>query len=277
MKIAVTHDNGEIFQHFGKTESFKVYSIENGQIISSEVISSDGFGHEALADLLSSGNADLLICGGIGEGARAALDEAGIAVIGGVSGSCDEAVAAFLKGELADSAETCGHHHDEESHCGGCPEEGSCSGCHGHIEITGKNVGRTVQVHYRGTLNDGSQFDSSYDRGEPLEFVCGAGMMIPGFDQAVADMDEGQTIEVHLMPEEAYGYANPNAVMNILISQLPGSENLAVGQRVMVSDQMGRRFPVTVAAKDEASVTLDANHPMAGKELNFTIELLSIN
>ena len=277
MKIAVTYDNGEVFQHFGKTESFKVFDIENGQIISSEVISSDGYGHEALAEFLSSRNIDLVICGGIGAGARAALDEAGIAVLGGAEGSCDEAVAAFLKGALSDSAETCDHHHEEEDHCGGCPEEGSCSGCHGRVEITGENVGRTVKVHYRGTLNDGSQFDSSYDRGEPLEFVCGAGMMIPGFDQAVANMEAGQIIDVHLMPEEAYGYANPNAVMNILISQLPGSENLSIGQRVMVSDQMGRRFPVTVSAKDENSVTLDANHPMAGKELNFTIELISID
>lgn len=275
MKIAVTYDNGEIFQHFGKTESFKVFDINEGQIISSEVISSEGQGHEALATVLKDHNIVLLICGGIGAGARAALAEAGIAVIGGVSGSADEAAAAFLKGELEDSEEVCAHHHEEESHCGGCHEEGGCAGCHGHIEITGKNVGKTCSVHYRGTLNDGTLFDSSYDRGQPLEFVCGAGMMIPGFDQAVANMEVGQIIDVHLMPEEAYGYANPNAVMEILIAQLPGSENLTVGQRVMVSDEMGRRFPVTVTKKDETTITLDANHQMAGQELNFTIELLS--
>ena len=69
-------------------------------------------------------------------------------------------------------------------------------------EITGRNVGKTCRTHYRGTFNDGTQFDSSYDRGEPLEFVCGAGQMIKGFDAAVADMEVGEVKEIHLMPEE---------------------------------------------------------------------------
>ena len=72
-------------------------------------------------------------------------------------------------------------------------------------EITGRNVGKTCRTHYKGTFNDGTQFDSSYDRGEPLEFVCGAGQMIKGFDAAVADMEVGEMKEIHLMPEEAYG------------------------------------------------------------------------
>ena len=71
--------------------------------------------------------------------------------------------------------------------------------------MTGRNVGKTCRTHYRGTFNDGTQFDSSYDRGEPLEFVCGAGQMIKGFDAAVADMEVGEIKEIHLMPEEAYG------------------------------------------------------------------------
>ena len=75
------------------------------------------------------------------------------------------------------------------------------------IILEGKNAGRTVRVHYRGTFNDGTQFDSSYDRGEPLEFICGAGMMISGFDKAVVDMETGQAVDIHLMPEEAYGMA----------------------------------------------------------------------
>ena len=74
-------------------------------------------------------------------------------------------------------------------------------------DITGPNVGKTCRTHYRGTFNDGTQFDSSYDRGEPLEFICGAGQMIKGFDAAVADMEVGEIKEVHLMPEEAYGHA----------------------------------------------------------------------
>ena len=79
--------------------------------------------------------------------------------------------------------------------------------------IEGKNVGKKCRTHYRGTFNDGTQFDSSYDRGEPLEFVCGAGMMIKGFDAAVASMEVGQTTEVHLMPEEAYGQPDPDAIL----------------------------------------------------------------
>ncbi|MCR5228722.1 MAG: FKBP-type peptidyl-prolyl cis-trans isomerase [Solobacterium sp.] len=285
MKIAVTYDNGNVFQHFGKTENFQLFNIEDNRIASSEVITSDGLGHGALAGLLARYQIDVLICGGIGGGARDALAAAGIEVCAGAQGNTEEAVRAYLSGELKGSDESCSHHHEEghdcghhdEGHaCGGCQgEESGCAGCHGRPEVTGKNAGKTVKVHYRGTLNDGTQFDSSYDRGEPLEFVCGAGMMIFGFDQAVANMEIGETVSVHLMPEEAYGLSNPNAVMVIPMKTLPGSENLEVGQRVMVRDQMGRRFPVRVTAKDETYITLDGNHEMAGRELNFTIELLS--
>ena len=92
--------------------------------------------------------------------------------------------------------------------------------------MTGRNVGKTCRTHYRGTFNDGTQFDSSYDRGEPLEFVCGAGQMIKGFDAAVADMEVGEIKEIHLMPEEAYGMPDPNAIIEVEIAQLPGSEDL---------------------------------------------------
>mgnify|MGYP000756252307 FL=1 len=142
--------------------------------------------------------------------------------------------------------------------------------------LTGRNVGKTCRTHYRGTFNDGTQFDSSYDRGEPLEFVCGAGQMIKGFDAAVADMEVGQIIDVHLMPEEAYGMADPNAIFTMEIAQLPGSEDLAVGQQVYLSNQFGQPFPVKVTAKDEKNITFDANHEMAGKELNFTSELVEV-
>lgn len=96
--------------------------------------------------------------------------------------------------------------------------------------IEGKNVGKKCRTHYRGTFNDGTQFDSSYDRGEPLEFVCGAGMMIKGFDAAVASMEVGQTLDVHLMPEEAYGQADPDAIFTVELAQLPGAEELEAGQ-----------------------------------------------
>lgn len=144
-------------------------------------------------------------------------------------------------------------------------------------EITGRNVGKTCRTHYKGTFNDGTQFDSSYDRGEPLEFVCGAGQMIQGFDAAVADMEVGEVKEIHLMPEEAYGQTNPDAIFDVEIADLPGSEELQVGQHIYLQNQNGQHFPVTVTAKTETTITFDANHEMAGKELNFKIELVEVN
>ncbi len=276
MKIAVTYDNGNVFQHFGRTENFKIYEVKDGEILSSEVVGSGGRGHESLAEVLLENSVDLLICGGLGAGAQNALASAGVAVAAGAQGDANEAVKAFLRGELQNTGANCDHHH-EEGGCGhheegGC---GSCGGCHAPA-IEGKNVGKTVRVHYCGTFNDGTQFDSSYDRGTPLEFVCGAGMMIRGFDQAVADMDPGQIVDVHLMPEEAYGQPNPMNIFQVEIVQMPGSEGLDVGQQVMLRDDYGQRFRVRVIDKDETTITFDANHEMAGKELNFRIELVEI-
>lgn len=286
MKIAVTYDNGNIFQHFGRTEFFKVYEIEDNKVISSEVIGSNGVGHGALAGLLSEQSVDVLICGGIGGGAQAALAEAGVELCSGAEGDADQAVDAYLKGELISTGANCDHHHHEDGHSCGDHEEGhscgggcgdSCGGgCGSQPTITGRNVGKTCRTHYRGTFNDGTQFDSSYDRGEPLEFVCGAGQMIRGFDAAVADMEVGQTVDIHLMPEDAYGMPDPNAVFTIEIAQLPGSEDLEIGQQVYLSNQYGQPFPVKVAAKEETTITFDANHEMAGKELNFRIELVEV-
>ena len=286
MKIAVTYDNGEIFQHFGKTESFKVYEVEDNKVVSSEVIGSNGTGHGALAGLLAEQGVNVLICGGIGGGAQTALTEAGIELCAGAQGNTDQAVENYLKGELVSSGANCDHHHHEEGHSCGNHEEGhscgdscggGCGGCGGsQPQLTGRNVGKTCRTHYRGTFNDGTQFDSSYDRGEPLEFICGAGQMIRGFDAAVADMEVGQIIDVHLMPEEAYGMADPNAIFTMEIAQLPGSEDLTVGQQVYLSNQFGQPFPVKVTAKDEKNITFDANHEMAGKELNFKIELVEV-
>ena len=282
MKIAVTYDNGNVFQHFGKTENFKVYEVEDDKVVSSEVIGSNGTGHGALAGLLAEQGINVLICGGIGEGAQTALTEAGIEMVAGAQGNTDDVVEAYLKGELVSTGANCAHHHHEEGHSCGSHEEGhscggSCGGCGGHkSDITGPNVGKTCRTHYKGTFNDGTQFDSSYDRGEPLEFICGAGQMIKGFDAAVANMEIGEIKEVHLMPEEAYGQTNPDAIFTLEIAQLPGSENLEVGQQVYLSNQYGQPFPVKVAAKEETTITFDANHEMAGKELNFTIELVEV-
>ena len=306
MRIAVTYENGHIFQHFGRTEQFKVYDVQEGRIIASEIVGSNGIGHGALAGLLADKAIEVLICGGLGGGALNALTNAGITVVAGAEGDADQAVESYLRGELASSGANCDHHHHGEGHeCGhhgegqegGCGEEGcgegccgdgeeggcesgGCGGCCGggapQIILEGKNAGKNVKVHYTGTFNDGTKFDSSYDRGEPLEFICGAGMMITGFDQAVADMEVGQAVDIHLMPEEAYGMPDPERIITIEIAQLPGSENLNVGERVYLRDMMGQPFPVTVTEKDDVNITLDANHEMAGKELNFRIELVEV-
>ena len=138
------------------------------------------------------------------------------------------------------------------------------------------NVNKTCKVHYTGTFNDGTKFDSSYDRGEPLEFVCGAGMMIKGFDEAVKDMEVGEVKKIHLMPEEAYGYPDPENIFSVNITELPGSEELSVGEQVYLSNELGQPFPVKVTDKDDVTITFDANHEMAGKELNFEIELIEV-
>lgn len=130
MKIAVTYDNGQIFQHFGHTEQFKIYTAEDGKIIASKVIDTNGSGHGALAGLLSSLGVDALICGGIGGGAQMALAEAGIKLYGGVSGSPDAAVNALLGGTLGFNPNAnCDHHnHHGEGHA--CGDHGCGHNCH---------------------------------------------------------------------------------------------------------------------------------------------------
>ena len=136
MKIAVTYENGEVFQHFGHTAQFKLYEVENGKIVNAEVVDTNGSGHGALAGLLSALNADVLICGGIGGGAQMALAQAGIKLYGGVSGDADGAVEAFLANDLNyDPEAKCehhDHHHDEGHTCGdhGCGSNCGSHGCH---------------------------------------------------------------------------------------------------------------------------------------------------
>ena len=132
MRIAVTYENGQIFQHFGHTEQFKVYDIEDGKVIASEVVSTNGSGHGALAGVLASLNAEVLICGGIGGGAQAALAEAGIKLFGGVSGDADKAVEAYLAGNLAYNPNVQCNHHGEHHHGGTCGSHGCGSHSCGH-------------------------------------------------------------------------------------------------------------------------------------------------
>ena len=133
MKIAVTYENGQIFQHFGHTEQFKLYDVADGSIIATEIVNSNGSGHGALAGFLMQQGVDVLICGGIGGGAQVALAEAGIKLYGGVSGEADAAVNALLAGSLGYNPNVrCNHHdhgHGEGVHS--CGEHG-CGhhGCH---------------------------------------------------------------------------------------------------------------------------------------------------
>ena len=130
------------------------------------------------------------------------------------------------------------------------------------------NDGKKVKVHYVGTLDDGTKFDSSRDRDEPLAFTCMAGQMIKGFDAEVRD--------VHIPAEEAYGLKRDELVQTIPLSALPGAEELEVGAHVMLSSPDGQPFPATVAALGEGSITFDMNHELAGQALNFNIELLGV-
>ena len=134
MRIAVTYENGNVFQHFGHTAQFKLYDAEDGKILRSQVVDTNGQGHGALAGFLTAAGVDTLICGGIGGGAQAALANAGIRLFAGVSGPADQAVEALLAGSLAfDPNAHCDHHaHGEGHHCGEhhCGEDKH--GCAGH-------------------------------------------------------------------------------------------------------------------------------------------------
>lgn len=119
MNIAVTYENGEVFQHFGHCEQFKIYEVENDKVTQEGVVSAIGSGHGALAGFLKDYNVDVLICGGIGGGARTALAQMGIQLFPGVVGSADEAVAALLNNSLQFDPNTmCSHHHEGEHDCG---------------------------------------------------------------------------------------------------------------------------------------------------------------
>ena len=122
MKIAVTYENGQIFQHFGHTEQFKIYTVEDGKVVDAKIIGTNGSGHGALAGMLFAKQIDALICGGIGGGAQTAVTQAGISLFGGVSGDADEAVKAYLAGNLSFNPDVkCSHHdhgHGEGHNCG---------------------------------------------------------------------------------------------------------------------------------------------------------------
>lgn len=126
MILAVTYENGTIFQHFGHTEQFKFYKIEDKKIVSTQIVDTNGSGHGALAGFLKSHDTDVLICGGIGAGAKNALEEAGIELLGGVTGDADEQVNAYLTGNLEYQSDVTCNHHGEHDH----------ENCHSHGDGT---------------------------------------------------------------------------------------------------------------------------------------------
>ena len=138
------------------------------------------------------------------------------------------------------------------------------------------NKGKKVKTHYRGTLDDGTQFDSSYDRGEPLEFTCGAGQMIPGFDAAVVDMKVGEKKTVHIPAKDAYGEYRDDLILHFPAAQVPNINQIHKGDRLYLTNAQGQPIPVKVIDVDAEGVTLDANHELAGKDLNFDIELVEV-
>jgi len=135
--------------------------------------------------------------------------------------------------------------------------------------------GDTVHVHYRGTLDDGTEFDSS-EGSEPIVFTVGAGQVIPGFENAIEGMATGERKTEHIDAENAYGDRRDELVFTVGRDQLPEGEELEVGDMLRVGFPDGTDAAVQIAAMDEKSVTLDANHPLAGKKLTFELELVSI-
>ena len=135
--------------------------------------------------------------------------------------------------------------------------------------------GDTVQVHYVGKRNDGTIFDSSRDRDEPLAFELGSGQVIPGFEDAVEGMELGEVRKVRIEPENAYGERRED-LLQVGREHGPEGVDLEAGTRLQLQRD-GRAIPVTVTEIGDESITLDANHPLAGEELNFEIELVGVD
>lgn len=135
--------------------------------------------------------------------------------------------------------------------------------------------GKKVKIHYTGTLTDGTQFDSSKGR-DPLEFEIGAGMVIAGFDSAVKSMEVGEVKTVTIPAAEAYGEANDAMIMEIPKTQFPEDMKVELAMQLMMQTPSGQPVPVRVTEIKEASVTIDANHDLAGKDLTFELELVEV-
>ena len=141
--------------------------------------------------------------------------------------------------------------------------------------MTEAKAGDTVRIHYTGTLNDGSTFDSSEGR-QPLEFTVGSGEIIAGLDAALPGMAVGETKTVDVAAEDAYGMPDPAARQAVPRADIPAEIPLDLGTRLQVQTPQGQVMPVTVVEVTESEVVLDANHPLAGRDLTFAIELVAI-
>lgn len=135
--------------------------------------------------------------------------------------------------------------------------------------------GDTVRVHYTGTLPDGTEFDSSHDRG-PLEFTVGEGQVIPGFENIVRGLEPGDSQTETLGPEEAYGTRDEQKVIEVPREELPNELEPEVGMQLEIEQPGGERARVSVSEIEEDHVKLDANHPLAGRELTFEIEVVDV-
>lgn len=141
--------------------------------------------------------------------------------------------------------------------------------------MTEVKTGDTVRIHYTGTLADGSTFDSSAGR-DPLEFTVGSGQIIPGLDKAMPGMAVGDSKKIDVVADEAYGQPDPAARQAVPRTEIPDDVPLDLGTQLQVQTPDGQTMAVTVAEVTEEQVTLDANHPLAGKDLTFDIELVEI-
>lgn len=138
------------------------------------------------------------------------------------------------------------------------------------------NKGDKVKVHYTGTLNDGTVFDSSRER-QPLEFEFGSGQLIPGFEKAVIELTPGDSKKVTIPHTEAYGDVRDDMIVSIEREKVPADISPEVGMQLQLQQPDGQPLPVVIKDVSESHITLDANHPLAGRDLTFDIELVSVN
>ncbi|NOQ37691.1 peptidylprolyl isomerase [archaeon] len=137
--------------------------------------------------------------------------------------------------------------------------------------------GDKVKVEYTGTLEDGTVFDSSEKHGEPLEFEVGAGQMIKGFDDAVVGMEKGDEKKITLKPADAYGDPNPQLIQKVPKDKLPKGADMKAGMQLAMALPNGQQIPATITEIGDTEVTIDINHPLAGKTLNFKVKVVDVS